>query len=681
MKPSDPSRAARDALHEAEARFHTAFEAAPIGMALASIGGRYLQVNRALCALLGREEQELLGVNWRDLTHPEDRAAQEVYERGAIEGDSAAFQMEKRYVRPDGSLVWAVMNRALVRDPGGEPLYFISQVVDISERRTMEARLREREEATRRILETAQDAFIGMDAEGRISDWNRHAELTFGWAADEAIGRPLADLIIPEHLRDQHRRGLARFLETGEARVLNRRLELTAIRRTGEEFPVEITIWPLESGGAVRFNAFVHDISRRIQAQEELSRQAEELQALHETTLDLIRRLEPTSLLQAILVRAASLMRTEHGYIYVLDEAAGELVVRAGIGAFADYIGYRLRRGQGLAGRVWEAGEPISINDYHSWEGRRPEFDFIHAAVALPLRAVTEIVGVLGLTHVEEDRRFDVEDIDLLARFARLASLALDNARLYSSAQQELHERRRAEKELERSADELRQANEDLLAADEMKTHFVAVTSHELRTPLTSVLGFARTLRANWDRLPDEARREQIALIEEQAARLSRLVEELLTMSRIDAGAIDVRTGTVDLEAAIRQAVAAFGDQGSRIHVVDTDGARATADPDHVQQILVNYLANAMRHGAPPLRVETHTENGWVEVVVADAGPGVPPEFVPRLFQKFAQAKESEGGTGLGLSIVRGLAVAQGGDVWYEPGSPGARFGVRLPPA
>jgi PAS domain S-box-containing protein len=679
MKQSDPSRAARDALHEAEARFHTAFQAAPIGMALASLGGRYLQVNPALCELLGHEEQEMVGVNWRDLTHPDDIGAQEEYERSALEGDPATFRMEKRYLRPDGGIVWAVTSRALVRDPDGEPLYFISQVVDISERRGIEARLREREEETRRILETAQDAFIGMDAEGRVSDWNRQAELAFGWTVEEAIGRQLAELIIPERFRDQHRRGLSHFLATGEGKVLNRRLELTGLRRSGEEFPVELSIWPLASGGAVRFNAFVHDISERVQAQDELSRQAEELQALHETTLDLIRRLEPTSLLQAILVRAASLMRTEHGYIYVLEESAGELVVRAGIGAFADYTGYRLQQGEGLAGRVWEAGEPISINDYQTWEGRRAEFEFIHAAVALPLRAGTGIVGVLGLTHVEEERRFDVEDIDLLTRFGRLASLVLDNARLYSSAQQELRERRRAEKELERSADELRQANEDLLAADEMKTHFVAVTSHELRTPLTSVLGFARTLRKNWDRLADDARREQIALIEEQAARLSRLVEELLTMSRIDAGALDVHTVEVDVEAAIRQAVAAFGEDGARIEVSETNGVRAAADPDHLQQILVNYLANALRHGAPPVRVEASATNGSVEIVVADAGSGVPPAFVPRLFQKFAQARDSGGGTGLGLSIVRGLAVALGGDAWYEPGSPGARFGVRLP--
>ncbi|MDQ4005077.1 MAG: HAMP domain-containing histidine kinase, partial [Actinomycetota bacterium] len=279
--------------------------------------------------------------------------------------------------------------------------------------------------------------------------------------------------------------------------------------------------------------------------------------------------------------------------------------------------------------------------------------------------------------HLDEDRSFRDEDVDLLGRYARLASLALDNARLYSSARQELRERRRAEKELERSADELRQANQELLEADEMKTHFVAVASHELRTPLTAVLGFARTLRSHWERLPDHERKEQIAHIEDQAARLSRLVDQLLTMSGIDAGAVEVRAEAVHLPVAVEKAVAAVG-AADVVDVAEVDGAHVTADPDHLQRILVNYLANALRHGEPPIRISSRARDGWVEVVVEDRGPGVPAEFVPRLFQKFAQARGTEGGTGLGLSIVRGLAQAQGGDVWYEPATPGARFGVRL---
>jgi PAS domain S-box-containing protein len=673
----DPAR-----LQEAEARFRAAFENAPIGMALLSPDGRFLQVNRALCEVLGRGQDELLGTSWQAVTHPEDRASQDALDRRVLEGHQHAYVVEKRYLRADGTSAWAMVSRSLVRDPVGRPLYFISQVLDISERREAEEALQAREEEFSRILETAQDAFVAMDAEGRISDWNRQAEDVFGWPREEAVGRLMAETIIPERYREQHRRGLERYLATGHGPVLDKRLELSALRRDGTEFPVELTIWALPRGRAHRFNALVHDISQRLASQTELSRQAEELTALHETTLDLLRRLEPTSLLEAILARAAALMGTEHGYLYVVDEAVpDELVCRVGIGRFTDLPGYRLGRGEGLAGRAWQSGKPVAVDDYHSWPGRLPQFEWMRATVVLPLRAGPDIVGVIGCVHDEEGPTFGPEEIDLLTRFGRLASLALDNARLYQAAQQELHERRRAEKELERYASELRQANEDLRAADEMKSHFVAVASHELRTPLTAVLGFATTLMNHWDRIPDREKQEHIGLIEGQARRLSRLADDLLTMSKIEAGALDVRPEAVDIEQALRVAVSAFADQG--VEVVAEEGLRAMADPDHLEQIVINYVTNGLKYGRIPIRVEAERHDPWVDVSVTDRGDGVPPDFVPRLFEKFAQAGRirSGAGTGLGLSIVRGLARAQGGDAWYEPADPGARFCVRLPVA
>ena len=672
----------RRALHEAEARFRVAFQNAPIGMALTDLEGRYLQVNPALCRLLGRTEEELLSATSEEVTHPDDYGAQAALERAAVSGGEPSYQIEKRYLRPDGTAVWAFTARSVVNNKEGQPLYLISQVVDLTERRRAERALRSSEEETRRILETAQDAFVAIDAEGLITDWNRQAELMFGWARDEALGRPLAETLIPVRHREDHRRGLARFLETGKGSVLGRRLELAALRRDGPEFPVELTIWASSVGDGYRFNALIHDIEERVRAEEELRRQAEELGALHETTLDLIRRLEPTSLLEAILARAAALLGTEHAYLYTVNEDADELVMRAGLGLFAGYVGYRLQRGEGLVGRAWEAAKPMAVDDYQEWPARLPGFDTIRAAVALPLRAGGDIVGALGLVRLEEGLVFGPDEIDLLSRFGRLASVALDNARLYSAAQQELRERRRAEKELERSADELRQANEELRAADEMKSNFVAVASHELRTPLTSVLGFSTTLLTHWDRIPDDERREQVALIEGQARRLAEMAEELLTMSKLEAGALEIRTRPLDVADAFAQALSSFPDHAEDFQVEDARGLRVHADPHHVQHILSNYVANALKYGLPPIRVEARERDGWVELVVSDRGPGVPAHFVPRLYEKFAQAQSSEGGTGLGLSIVRGLARAQGGEAWYEPAEPhGAAFGLRLPRA
>lgn len=131
-------------------------------------------------------------------------------------------------------------------------------------------RQREAEEHYRRIIETANDAFIAMDSDGMITDWNRQAEAIFGWRREEAVGVALADRIIPEPLRERHRRGLRRFLETGEGPVLNKQIEISALHREGHTFPVELTIWPISSKGRPLFNAFIRDVTQRKKAEAEI---------------------------------------------------------------------------------------------------------------------------------------------------------------------------------------------------------------------------------------------------------------------------------------------------------------------------------------------------------------------------------------------------------------------------
>jgi PAS domain S-box-containing protein len=685
MRPArDLRRRPEQQLRELEALFRSAFEDAPIGMAITALDGTFLQVNQALCDMLGRPAEELRSLTWDDVTHPEDRTAPAASEDSAVTGQARYFRAERRYLRRDGRTVWALLSRSLLLRATGEPHAFISQVVDITDRRRVEQRIREQEEETRRIIETAQEAFVGMDAEGRIIDWNRQAERTFGWSRDEVLGRPLAETIVPERYRDDHRRGLERFLRTGEAPVLERRLEYSALRRDGTEFPVELAIWAVPSGGGVRFHALLHDIADRKRAEQTLRRQKEELAALHETTLGLVNRLDAADLLETILTRAAALLGTPHAYLYVVDEQGHEMVLRAGTGVFTDRIGYRLGAGEGLAGRVWKTGEPLVVDDYSTWSGRLAEFEFIRGAAAIPLRLGSNIEGVLGLVLLDDTRRFEADDIDLLSRFGRMASLALENARLYSAVREELEERTRAEERLARTAHELHAANEELRATDEMKSHFVAIASHELRTPLTGVLGFASTLLSHWDRLPEEERRAQVGMIDRQARVLGRLVDDLLTMSRIEGGALETRPRPVDVRHSLQELLVAVGCNDD-VAVEVEDDLEVLADPDHLRQIVTNYLTNALKYGRAPIRIEAASADGAVEVRVRDQGEGVPEDFVPRLFERFAQAPgvaQAHRGTGLGLSIVRGLARAQGGDAWYEANEPsGACFGVRLPRA
>ncbi|HJV09178.1 MAG TPA: response regulator, partial [Acidimicrobiales bacterium] len=141
----------------------------------------------------------------------------------------------------------------------------------VVERKRAEDALRTSEERTRTILAAANDAFIGMDEDGLITDWNRNAEVTFGWSQAEVIGRPLVELVVPPAFRDAHTEGVRRFLRTGEGPVLGRRIELQALRRDGREFPAELSIWHIDAGKRHLFNAFVQDISERKRTEQALA--------------------------------------------------------------------------------------------------------------------------------------------------------------------------------------------------------------------------------------------------------------------------------------------------------------------------------------------------------------------------------------------------------------------------
>jgi PAS domain S-box-containing protein len=164
---------------------------------------------------------------------------------------------------------------APVFDAAGRVVWAIVAFSDATERKQGEAELRSSEERARLIVDAAYDAFVAIDSDSVITAWNRQAEATFGWSREEVIGRNLVETIIPPQHREAHRRGLAHFLATGEGPVLNRRIEITALRGSGEEFPVELAIWPLRLGDRYYFNAFLRDITERKRAEEEL-RQAKE---------------------------------------------------------------------------------------------------------------------------------------------------------------------------------------------------------------------------------------------------------------------------------------------------------------------------------------------------------------------------------------------------------------------
>src|SRR5262249_7391211 len=194
-------------------------------------------VEGALWLWRGCWEAGLGGGKGGDVPHPADLPALRQIVADGRGGTVDVLEIEKRYLRKDGTVAWGHTTITWLRDSRGRPLYGIKLIQDIGERKRAEAALRESEVRKGAILDTALDAVITMDHEGRVTEFNPAAEKLFGYPREEAMGRSLSDLVMPPEMRAAHRRGLTRYLETGRSLLLGRLLQMTAMRRDGTEFP------------------------------------------------------------------------------------------------------------------------------------------------------------------------------------------------------------------------------------------------------------------------------------------------------------------------------------------------------------------------------------------------------------------------------------------------------------
>ncbi|WP_271196169.1 PAS domain S-box protein [Pseudomonas turukhanskensis] len=255
-------KAAEDALRVSQQRFSGAFNTAPQGMAMVGLDGRWLEVNDALCRMLGYNREELLQLDFQHITHPDDLEADLQLLQRLLNGEISDYQLEKRYLDKQGRVLWILLSVSLVRDPLGQPLHFVSQIQNFSERVAAEKALREREEYLGTLLDNVIDAIITINQQGLIETFNPAAERIFGYLLEDVRGRS-AKLLMPDAYQAKHDDDLAPYLQIGVARILGKTIELPAQRHSGEQFVMELAVSQITYQGELRFIAVIRDISER----------------------------------------------------------------------------------------------------------------------------------------------------------------------------------------------------------------------------------------------------------------------------------------------------------------------------------------------------------------------------------------------------------------------------------
>lgn len=313
---------------------------------------------------------------------------------------------------------------------------------DITERAQAERALRQSEAAFRTLAETLPAAvFIYQGENFRYA--NPACTVLTGYKRRELANIRFWDLVHPDHRELVRQRGLGRQ----QGNDVPSRYEFKIVTKSGEVRWVDFAAAVVDFEGRPAAMGTAYDITERKVAEEELRRRNAFLSTLHETSLTIMAGLNLENTLQTIAQRAMDLIGATYGWLYMVDKERDEIVARVAVGRYRKYLGRRMKRGEGLAGKIWVTGQPLIVDHYASWPGRSPAYegDPVGPAMGVPLKSGDEVMGILGVARAPSALPFTNDEVEQFTLFSRLASIALENARLYEKVQRELAERTRAQ--------------------------------------------------------------------------------------------------------------------------------------------------------------------------------------------------------------------------------------------
>jgi PAS domain S-box-containing protein len=529
------------------------------------------------------------------------------------------YEKEGLRVKKGGQEFWANVVLTAIYDNEKNLIGFVKVTRDITERKLAEEQLRTSEQQLQAIIKNAPDAVIVMDANSRIVKWNPKAEQIFGWTADEVIGKPMHEFIIPEKYRESHIRGIRHFLATGEGPVLNKTIEIEALNKAGNEFSVSLSISsPIMVNGNFIFIGFIKDITERKLAEIRLMASENFLDSVIE------------NLPNMLFVKEAQSLR------FVKFNKAGE-----------ELLGYSRE-------------ELIGKNDYDFFPKKQADFFTEKDQLVLKSRKLEDISEELVSTKYKGIRTLETKKIPIYDENGKPKYLL--------GISNDITDRKKTETELKLKSEELIRSNAEL-------EQFAYVASHDLQEPLRMVTSYVQLLEKRYKNKLDQDANEFIAYAVDGSNRMRTLIQSLLEYSRVNRVKPFelINTNELlqmvlhDLKDAIRS---------SNAIVTVNDLPEIVGDHILIGQLFQNLISNAIKfkgEKAPEIVISGEKKDDDYLFSVKDNGIGIEKEYSQKIFVIFQRlhTKDKYPGTGIGLAICKKIVERHGGEIWMDS-TPGA---------
>lgn len=692
--------AALEALQQSETLYHTLVETLPLNIFRKDVNGRLTFANTLYCRTQGWSLAEILGKTDYDL-HPRELADKYHIDDERVIATGETFETVEEHQPIGGPKTYVQVIKTPLYASDGRVIGIQGAFWDVTDRKQIEDALHESEARYRAVVEDQTETICRFRSDNTYTLVNDVYCRFFGRTRQELLGRQWSPEAVPEDLPLIEAK--LRTLSPANPVVV---IENRVYSGTGEVRWMQFVNRGFfdAAGQLVEVQAVGRDITDRRQMEEKLQQHTQALSALQATLLDIASPHPLPELLNLVVERAGKLLDSASGGLYICDPERQEVKCVVSYQTRRDFTDVTLHYGEGAAGTVAQTGQPLIIQDYRTWPGRAHIFDAdepFASVLSTPLRWHGQVTGVIHVLRDDERRPFTSDDLELLSLFANHAAIAVDQAHLTASLEQELTERKRAEDALrelnaaleERVAErtrELLDANLRLTELDRLKDEFISRISHELRTPLANIKIYLELLEHG----KPEKREPYLRTLHEQANQLQQLIDDLLDVSYLNFGAIDVRGGGLEVNALTRELVT---DRTAQAHERDLtltlaqspDVPRLTTDRALLRQALGNVLANALnytpRGGAITLSTAQCVWGGstWVTIEVRDTGPGIAEKDLPHIFEPFyrgaAASDYKTPGTGVGLTIARRILERLGGRITVDaPPGQGAAFTIWL---